>query len=67
MISKLLDRMSEYLAHRKGLLPILGLFMIVINLVIQFIFPGSFLAASNLFLHIGLIAAIFGLMLSWAL
>ena len=67
MISKLLDRMSEYLAHRKGLLPILGLLMIVINLVIQFIFPGSFLAASNLFLHIGLIAAIFGLMLSWAL
>ena len=67
MISKLLDRMSEYLAHRKGLLPILGLLMIVINLVIQFIFPGSFLAASNLFLHIGLITAIFGLMLSWAL
>lgn len=67
MISKLLDRMSEYLAHRKGLLPILGLFMIVINLVIQFIFPASFLATSNLFLHIGLIAAIFGLMLSWAL
>jgi len=67
MISKLLDRMSEYLAHRKGLLPIIGLLMIVINLVIQFIFPGSFLAASNLFLHIGLITAILGLMLSWAL
>ena len=67
MISKLLDRLSEYLAHRKGLLPILGLFMIGINLLIQFIFPGSFLATTNLFLHIGLIAAIFGLMLAWAL
>ncbi len=67
MISKLLDRMSEYLAHRKGLLPIIGLLMIVINLVIQFIFPASFLAASNIFLHIGLITAILGLMLSWAL
>ena len=67
MISKLLDRMSDFLAHRKGLLPILGLLMIVINLVIQFILPGSFLAASNLFLHIGLITAILGLMLSWAL
>jgi hypothetical protein len=67
MISKLLDHLSEYLAHRKGLLPIIGLLMIVVNLLIQFIFPGSFLATTNLFLHIGLIAAIFGLMLAWAL
>lgn len=66
-MSKLLDHMSEYLAHRKGLLPIIGLFLILINLLIQFIFPGSFLATTNLSLHIGLIVAIFGLMLSWAL
>jgi hypothetical protein len=59
--------MSEFIAHRKGLLPIIGLFLIVINLLIQFIFPGSFLATTNLSLHIGLIVAIFGLMLSWAL
>jgi len=67
MISKFLDWASEYFAHRKGLLPIIGLCMIVINLVLQFIFPGSFIATTNLFLHIGLITAIFGLMLSWAL
>jgi len=67
MISKLLDHLSEYLAHRKGLLPIIGLFMIVINLLLQFIFPGSFLATTNLFLHVGLIVSIFGLMLAWAL
>lgn len=66
-MSKLLDRMSEYLAHRKGLLPIIGLVLIILNLLIQFILPGSFLATSNLFLHIGLIISIFGLMLSWAL
>lgn len=67
MISKLLDWLSEFLAHRKGLLPILGLCLILLNLLIQFIFPGSFLATTNLFLHVGLIVAIFGLMLSWAL
>ncbi len=67
MISKLLDRMSEYLAHRKGLLPILGIFMILFNLLIQIILPGNFLATTNLFLHIGLVTAIFGLMLAWAL
>jgi hypothetical protein len=66
-MSKLLDQMSEYFAHRKGLLPIIGLCLIVLNLLIQFIIPGSFLASTNLFLHIGLIVAIFGLMLSWAL
>ncbi|MBC7877936.1 MAG: hypothetical protein H7Y59_12275 [Anaerolineales bacterium] len=66
-MSKLLDFMSEFLAHRKGLLPIIGLFLIVCNLLIQFIFPGSILATSNLLLHIGLIISIFGLMLAWAL
>lgn len=66
-MSKLLDFMSEFLAHRKGLLPIVGLFLIVCNLLIQFIFPGSILATSNLLLHIGLIISIFGLMLAWAL
>ncbi|MCX6059087.1 MAG: hypothetical protein NTW69_13155 [Chloroflexi bacterium] len=67
MISKLLDLLSEYLAHRKGLLPILGIFLIICNLAIQFILPGNILTTSNLFLHIGLIAAILGLMLAWAL
>lgn len=66
-MSKFLDFMSEYLAHRKGLLPIIGLALIFLNLVIQFILPGNFLATTNLFLHVGLIVAIFGLMLSWAL
>ena len=66
-MSKLLDRMSEFLSRRKGLLPLIGLFMILINLMIQFIVPGSFLAQTNLILHIGLLIAIFGLMLAWAL
>lgn len=66
-MSKLLDRISEFLAHRKGLLPIIGLFLILVNLIVQFIFPGNVLATTNFFLHIGLIVAIFGLMLAWAL
>ncbi len=66
-MSKFLDRMSEYLARRKGLLPIIGLILIIVNLVIQFVAPGSFLATSNLSLHVGLIVSIFGLMLAWAL
>ncbi len=65
-MSKLLDWLSEFLAHRKGLLPLIGILLIVANLLVQFIFPG-WLASTNLLLHIGLIVAIFGLMLAWAL
>lgn len=67
MISKLLDDLSNYLAHRKGLIPIIGLLLIILNLILQFIFPDSLIVTTNLFLHIGLIIAIFGLMLAWAL
>jgi len=66
-MSKFLDRASEFLAHRKGLLPIIGLILILINLLIEFILPGNFLATTSLFLHLGLIVAIVGLMLAWAL
>lgn len=66
-MSKLLDKLSDYLAHRKGLLPIIGIILIIANLVVQFIFPMSPLAFSNIFLHVGLIIAILGLMLAWAL
>ena len=66
-MSKFLDRMSEFLAHRKGLLPIVGIAMILLNLILQFILPGNLLTTSNLLLHVGLIISIFGLMLAWAL
>ncbi len=67
-MSHLIDRLSEYLAHRKGLLPLLGLLLVVVNLILKFILPsGDFLVTSNLFLHLGVIVAIFGLLLAWAL
>ena len=66
-MSKMLDWLSEFLAHRKGLLPLLGMVLILFNLILQFVLPPGWLTSSNLFLHIGLIVAIFGLMLAWAL
>jgi len=65
-LSKLLDKASEYFAARKGLLPLIGLVLILANFIIQFFVPGWF-GESNLLLHLGLIIAIFGLMLAWAL
>ena len=66
-INVLLDRLSEYLAARNGLLPFLGVFLVILNFILQF-FPGlGWLSSSNLFLHLGVILAILGLMLAWAL
>lgn len=68
MISKLLDWLSNFLAHRKGLLPLIGILLVTINYILFFFFPfGHWLITSNLFLHLGVIVAIFGIMLAWAL
>ena len=62
-----LDELSEFLAKRKGLLLIIGIIFVVLNLILQF-FPGmGWLASVNLFLHLGIILAIVGILLAWAL
>ena len=66
-LSKLVDRASDYFAHRKGLLPLIGMGCVVINFVLPFIFGVNWVTASNLFLHLGILVAIFGMMLAWAL
>jgi hypothetical protein len=66
-MSKMFDRLSEYLAHRKGLLPLIGLALIGTNLLLQFVAPPGWFVSTNLLLHLGLIVAILGLMLAWAL
>jgi len=67
VISRWLDSLSEFLAHRKGLLPLFGLLLVALNLLLQFILPGGWVVTSNLFLHLGVMLAIFGLVLAWAL
>ncbi len=66
-MSKMVDWLSEFLAHRKGLLPLIGIALITVNLLFQFVLPPGWLVSSNLFLHLGLIIAILGLMIAWAL
>ncbi len=66
-MSRLIDWLSEYLARRKGLLPVTGIILIFINLLMQLLLPPSWLLNANIPLHIGLIVAIIGLMLEWVL
>lgn len=65
--SKLLDNISEFLAARKGLLPLVGLFLIGVNLILELIIPGSWLTRNDLLLHLGVILAILGILLAWSL
>jgi hypothetical protein len=66
-LNSLLDWLSNFLANRKGLLPILGILLIVLNFVLQLIPAAGWVANSNLFLHLGIILAILGFLLAWAL
>lgn len=65
-LSQLLDRASEYFAARKGLLPLVGIVLVIVNFFMRLLAPG-WLSTSDLFLHLGIIIAIFGLMLARAL
>lgn len=65
-INALIDWFSDFVAHRKGLLPLIGLLLISINFILQ-LFPASWLAQTNCLLHVGIILAIFGLMAARAL
>ena len=67
-LSRLVDRASDYFAHRKGLLPLIGILFVMINYALPFIFGlDNLITGSNLFLHLGVIVAIFGMMLASAL
>lgn len=65
--NQLLDRISEFLAQRKGLLPLLGIVLIVINGILQFVPASGWVASTNLLFHLGVIVAILGILLAWAL
>lgn len=65
-LSKMIDRLSNYLASRKGLLPIIAILLILANLILQFL-PAGWLRETNLLLHLGVILGILGLMLAWVL
>jgi hypothetical protein len=65
-LSKLIDNASNYFAHRKGLLPLIGVLLVIVNFFLPFLVD-DWITRSNLLLHLGIIVAILGIMLSRAL
>jgi hypothetical protein len=64
--SKLLDTLSEFLSSRKGLLPFIGMMLILVNFILRLVSSG-WLAQTDFFLHAGIILAILGFLFAWVL
>lgn len=66
-VNHILDTLSDFLAHRKGFLPLVGVSLVLVNAVLQFFPQTGWLGETDLLLHLGVIVAIIGFLLGWAL
>jgi len=66
LLSRFLDWFSDFFSQRKGLLPLIGLGLVLVNFLLR-LFTAGWLVESDLFLHLGVILAIFGLLMARAL
>ncbi|HSH04018.1 MAG TPA: hypothetical protein VLL52_15995 [Anaerolineae bacterium] len=63
-INEFLDKASEFIAHKPGVLPMVGVILILVNLIIQMILPATWwIVRSHVVLHIGLLFTLIGLLL----
>lgn len=63
-INDFLEWINDFMAEKPGILPMVGVVFIVVNMILQWV-PGRgvWLVDSNVFLHIGLLLSIIGLLL----
>ncbi len=63
-MNELFDRTSAFLAKRPGLLPLVGILLVLINFGLRFLAADtSWLVRTDLLLHLGLIVGLLGLLL----
>lgn len=63
-MSRILDAVGQYLAHRKGLLPLIGGLLVLSNLMLRIFTPQAWISATDLLLHAGILLAILGFLLA---
>jgi hypothetical protein len=63
-MTRLIESLGHYLAHRKGLLPLLGCALVITNFILGLIAPLTWLSERAVFLHLGVIVAVLGLLLA---
>lgn len=68
-MNELIEKLNNFFGERPGLLPLVGVALILVNLLLQ-IFPGpgsGWFVDSNLLLHLGIIFGLVGMLLVRAL
>ena len=64
--SKLLSKLSGFLSNRKGFLLLIAVILVFMNFFLGLLF-NNWLTQSALFLHVGIIIGLIGVMIAWAL
>jgi hypothetical protein len=64
LVNRFLEKAADFLARWPGLLPLLGIALVLLNFLLSaFLGTGIWIVDVNLFLHLGLIIAICGLLI----
>jgi hypothetical protein len=61
------NRLVDFLAHYRGVPALIGIALVLVNLVLQFIPDLGWLRESNLLLHIGVVLGLSGILLAHTL
>ena len=61
-MNDLLDKLSNFLSRYPGLLPLLGILLVILNFILQLL-PANWFAETNLLLHLGIVLSILGILL----
>ena len=64
--SNLLSDFANYLSNRKGLLIFISIGLVLLNFILE-IFMNNWVTQVDLFLHLGVIVGLIGVLLAWAL
>ncbi len=63
----MLDRISAYIAEHKGVPVLIGVLLVLLNFGVVLLLPASWLATTNLLLHLGALVGLIGILLGDAL
>jgi len=63
----MIDRVSSYIAEHKGAPVLLGVLLVIVNFLVVLLSPDTWLAETNLLLHLGVVIGLVGILLGDAL
>lgn len=62
-----MQKLADFLEKVKGLPILIGILLVILNFIVQYV-PGlAFLANSNLLLHLGIVVGLLGVLLAEAI